>query len=109
MRKATLLLGIFYLLWSIWQFFTIMRLLSLYEQFNANVSQNAYLIPILIFIVAIMFIGGYFANLKNQVVYKILVILGTLGIIVYFLYIFIGGSIANRQVYQKLNEAGRLK
>lgn len=114
MRKVTLALGILYLPWSIWLYITIARVLSYVQKFHAaaNLSptakypQSAYLMPILIFAMAVIFIGGYFANFKNQVSYKVLAILGALGIIVYLLYIFIGGSIANKKVYEKLNEAG---
>jgi len=108
MRKVTLLLGIFYLLWSIWQYFLTARLLSLYEEFG-NTPQNTYLLPILLFIAAITFIGVYFANLKNQAIYKILVILGVLGIMVYFLFVFIGGFVAGRQVYQDLDEVRQMR
>jgi DMSO reductase anchor subunit len=109
MRKTTLVLGILYLVWSIWQFFTVARLLSLYQEFNANIPQYPYLIPTLIFLFALMLIGAYFANLKKQASYKILVTVGILGIIVYFLYIFIAGSIANKQIYQGLNKEGLIK
>lgn len=104
MRKATLMLGLLYALWSSWQVFTISRVLSLYQQFDAKPPQSPYLLPLVILIFSITCLGTYFVNTKNHMVYKILVFIGISGVITYFVYLGWAGNTANKQVNEMVNE-----
>lgn len=104
MRKATLVLGLVYALWGGWQIFTISRLLSLYEQFNAEPPQSPFLLTLAILVFSIICLAAYFMHIKNHVIYKVLVFIGTGGFITYFVYLMWAGNVANKQVYEMINE-----
>lgn len=87
MRKVTLIFGLVYLFWSLWEFTFINKLLILYEKANVHIS-NPYLQPSIILITGLILVFGYIANFKKNNLYKSFIIIGVLGFIFYFLSLF---------------------
>ena len=103
-RKTSLALGIIYLLWSTWQYFSVTKVQSLYAQFNAQTPSYQFLLPIILFIFGTVLIGIFTDKVKNKTIYKALVALGIFGIASYLIYIMYSGTMANRQIEQILEE-----
>lgn len=103
MRKATLAIGVIYLLWSTLMFITINKLVELYENFNGRLPTHPYLLSTIIFVSGLTLVFGYLANFRNISLYKNLIVAGVLGFAVYFLSLFYYDYKASIEIYKVIN------
>lgn len=113
MRKVTLILGVGYILFGLLQLLSIVRVSSLYQEFDGGLPPVSVLY---IFCVLGTFLGyglvqtiAYFLNFKNKKIYTRLFILGLVFILLWISYLLITGYVANRQMEKLLEEAMQLE
>lgn len=103
MRKATLALGLVYILYALWLFLSVFRISSLYQEFGANLPLTSFLLPVGVLGYGLIQSIVYFANFKNKKTYTALFIIGLVFIILWISYLLVTGYIANREFERVLD------
>lgn len=104
MRKATLILGLVYILYGLWLLFSVFRLATLYQEFSTTLPPSSLLLPFGVLGYGIVQILTYFLNFKNKKIYTILFILGLIVVVIWISYVLVAGYIANREMEKFLEE-----
>lgn len=96
-RKATLILGIVYILYALWLFLSVSRIAYLYQEFGVSLPLTSLLLPFCVLGYGIVQAFAYFLNFKNKKIYTRLFILGLILIVFWVSYLLVAGYIADRE------------